>query len=160
MAELTYSKVGATADPVLPDGYHHLRVSRDLGAADLDAVGEFIMTWQVQIRSGVRLLSAPDRAAVGVDATFRFLGQTIPCRVVEVVDEPHRRGFAYGTLPGHPETGEERFVAERDPTTAQVTVFITAFSNPGSWRAKAIGPLGRVLQRVMTRRYLGTFSSV
>ena len=30
-----------------------------------------------------------------------------PCRVVYVVDEPDRRGFAYGTLPGHPEIDGE-----------------------------------------------------
>ena len=29
-----------------------------------------------------------------------------PVRVVDVVDEPRVRGFAYGTLPGHPETGQ------------------------------------------------------
>jgi uncharacterized protein (UPF0548 family) len=32
----------------------------------------------------------------------------VPCRVVYVVDEPRRAGFAYGTLPGHPEIGGER----------------------------------------------------
>lgn len=154
MAELTYSEVGATAGPILPDGYHHLRVSRALGVVDLDETGELIMTWQVQGRSGVRLVNGPDRVALGADATFRFLGQTIPCRVVDVVNEPNRRGFAYGTLPGHPETGEERFIADRDPVTGEVTLFITAFSNPGTWRTKAIGPVGRVLQRMMTRRYL------
>ncbi|HEV8560641.1 MAG TPA: DUF1990 family protein [Actinophytocola sp.] len=36
-----------------------------------------------------------------------------PGRVVHVVEEEHRRGFAYGTLPGHPECGEEAFLLER-----------------------------------------------
>jgi uncharacterized protein (UPF0548 family) len=160
MAELTYSEVGATADAVLPSGYRHLRVSRALGVVDLDELGELLMTWQVQKRSGVRLISGPDRVTLGTDATFRFLGQTIPCRVIDVIDEPDRRGFAYGTLPGHPEIGEERFVAERDPMTGEVTLFITAFSNPGNWRTKAIGPVGRVLQRAMTRRYLAALEPV
>jgi uncharacterized protein (UPF0548 family) len=157
MSDLTYPEIGATADAVLPAGYHHLRVSRSLGVCDLDAIGEFIMTWQVQDCSGVRLVGGPERAAVGADATFRFLGQTIPCRVVEVIDEADSRGFAYGTLPGHPETGEERFMARRESATGEVTVFITAFSNPGTWRTKALGPVGRLLQRVMTRRYLRSF---
>ena len=43
-----------------------------------------------------------------------------PCRVVYVVDEPDRRGFAYGTLPGHAESGEERFVVRYDPATDEV----------------------------------------
>ncbi len=30
-----------------------------------------------------------------------------PCRVVYEVERPDARGFAYGTLPGHPATGEE-----------------------------------------------------
>ncbi|MCW2749740.1 MAG: hypothetical protein JWR83_850 [Aeromicrobium sp.] len=160
MAELTYPEVGATADAVLPDGYHHLRASRALGVVDLDEVAERIMTWQVQKRSGVRLVSGPDRVTLGADVTFRFLGQTIPCRVIDVVSEPDRRGFAYGTLPGHPESGEERFLAERDTETGEVTISITAFSNPGTWRTKAIGPVGRILQRVMTRRYLAALEPI
>ena len=36
----------------------------------------------------------------------------VPARVVYVIDEPLRKGFAYGTLPGHPETGEEAFIVE------------------------------------------------
>ena len=35
-------------------------------------------------------------------------------RVVFVIDEPGRFGFAYGTLPRHVESGEERFLVERD----------------------------------------------
>ena len=36
------------------------------------------------------------------------------CRVASVVDEPNRFGFAYGTLPIHPEQGEQSFIVERD----------------------------------------------
>lgn len=151
---LTYREVGATAHDPLPAGYHHVRVSRSLGVVDLDAVAEILMTWKVQERSGVRRVAGPERVALDVDVTFRFLLQTIPCRVVELLDEPDRRGFAYGTLPGHPETGEERFVAERDPATGEVTATITAFSNAGTWQTRLAGPVGRLLQRGMTRRYL------
>ncbi|MCW2798610.1 MAG: hypothetical protein JWQ70_82 [Aeromicrobium sp.] len=151
---LTYPEVGASAREPLPAGYHHVRASRSLGLVDFDSVAEILMTWQVQERSGVHLISGPERASVGADVTFRFLGQVIPCRVVEIVDEPDRRGFAYGTLPGHPETGEERFVAERNSITGEVTVTIKAFSNPGSWKTKLIGPAGRALQTMMTQRYL------
>ena len=154
MAELTYSQVGATAGEPLPAGYHHVRASRSLGFVDLDEVAEAVMTWQMQERSRVRRVSGPPRATLGADVTFRFFGQKIPCRVVDVVDEPDRRGFAYGTLPGHPETGEERFAVERDPATGEVTVIVTAFSNPALWRTKLAGPLGRLLQRTMTQRYL------
>jgi uncharacterized protein (UPF0548 family) len=154
MGELTYSEVGATAHDSLPAGYHHVRAERSLGVVDFDEAAEALMTWKVQERAGVRRVSGPDRVALGADVTFRFFGQMIPCRVVDVVDEPDRRGFAYGTLPGHPETGEERFIVERDPATGEVTATITAFSKPATWATKAAGPVGQLLQRAMTQRYL------
>ena len=54
-----------------------------------------------------------------------------PCRVVYVVDEPDRRGFAYGTLPGHAESGEELFLVRYDPATDEVYAEVTAFSRHG-----------------------------
>ena len=75
-----------------------------------------------------------------------------PCRVVYITDEPDRQGFAYGTLPGHPESGEEAFVIQRaDDDT--VSFRITAFSTPASDLATLAGPLGRLAQRRMTSRY-------
>jgi uncharacterized protein (UPF0548 family) len=138
----------------MPAGYHHVRATRSLGVVDLDEVAEILFTWKVQERAGVRRVAGPDRVALGVDVTFRSLLQTIPCRVVDVVDEPDRRGFAYGTLPGHPETGEERFMAQRDPRTGKVTATICAFSNPATWVTRLGGPVARLVQRLMTRRYL------
>ncbi len=154
MSELTYSEVGASAHEPLPAGYHHVRASRSLGVVDLDEVAEALMTWQMQESSGIRRVSGPPRVTLGADVAFRFLGQKVPCRVVDVVDEPNRRGFAYGTLPGHPEKGEERFAVERDPATGEVTVTITAFSNPALLRTKLAGPFNRLVQRTMTQRYL------
>jgi uncharacterized protein (UPF0548 family) len=121
---------------------------------DFDAVADAVLSWQMQERSGVRRVSGPLRATLGADVTFRFLGQQVPCRVVDIVDEPDRRGFAYGTLPGHPETGEERFIVHRDPASGEVTATVTAFSNPALLRTKLAGPVARLLQRAMTRRYL------
>ncbi len=78
---------------------------------------------------------------------------SIPCRVVAVVDEARRRGFSYGTLPGHPESGEEQFVLEqRDDGRIDFT--ITAFSRPATLLARLAGPAGRAGQRLMTQRYL------
>lgn len=154
LASLTYDEVGASGHEPLPSGYHHLRASRSLGAVDFRAAADILLTWQMHELAGVRQTAGPSRASLGADVTFRFLGQTIPCRVVEMVDEPDRQGFAYGTLPGHPETGEERFIVERDAASGHVVASITAFSRPGTWKTKLIGPLGRRLQARMTRRYL------
>ncbi len=69
------------------------------------------------------------------------------------MNERHRRGLAYGTLPGHPERGEEAFVIEQHGDGA-VTFAITAFSTPATPLAKAAGPAGRAIQRYITGRYL------
>jgi uncharacterized protein (UPF0548 family) len=83
------------------------------------------------------------------------LALRIPCRVVYVIDEPDRQGFAYGTLPGHPESGEEAFVLHREAGN-RVRFVITAFSRPATRLAKLGAPVSRQLQHFMTSRYLQT----
>lgn len=70
-----------------------------------------------------------------------------------MIEEPHRRGFTYGTLPGHPEAGEERFLLEQHPD-GHLSFTITAYSRPATTLARMAGPLNRAAQLVMTRRYL------
>jgi uncharacterized protein (UPF0548 family) len=74
--------------------------------------------------------------------------------VVYVVDETDRRGFAYGTLPGHAESGEERFVVRYDPATDEVYAEVTAFSRHGTWWSRLGSPVTSVVQRIVTDRYL------
>ena len=76
-----------------------------------------------------------------------------PCRVVYVVDEPHVRGFAYGTLPGHPESGEEAFFVTRDAHD-QVWLRVRAFSRPGTLWSRLGSPAVRLVQARVTDRYL------
>ena len=76
-----------------------------------------------------------------------------PLAGVRVVDEPDRYGFAYGTLPAHPEEGEERFVATRDETGA-VRFEVAAFSRPHDLLTKLGGPVARAVQRRATQQYL------
>ena len=68
------------------------------------------------------------------------------------MDEPDRYGFAYGTLPGHPERGEEAFVVERDKTGAVFKIIV--FSRPAELLARLGGPVTRRIQRTATKRYL------
>jgi uncharacterized protein (UPF0548 family) len=154
-ADFTYPEVGATAGE-LPAGYHHVHASAVIGhgLSDLEAAAATLLTWDMHRRAGIRILSAPPRAEAGVEVELRWLGRRIPCRVVDVVDEPHRRGFAYGTLPGHPERGEEGFLVSLDEGTGDVTASITAFSRPGALTTRLAGPIGRWIQHWMTRRYL------
>lgn len=156
---LTYPEVGGTAGP-LPPGYHHLRRSRVVGhgRARFEQAAEALMTWQVQRGAGLAVASTADRAAPGVEVRVRLgvgpLAVSAPCRVVYVVDEPDRRGWAYGTLPGHPESGEELFVVRL--VGDEVRFEVVAFSRPARWFSRAGGPVARLVQRAMTERYLRT----
>ncbi|MEX0428857.1 DUF1990 family protein [Nocardioides sp. DS6] len=154
-APLTYAEVGATAD-LLPEGYRHVRRTRVLDVP-FDLAVERLMTWRVQEAAGLTVASSARRVAEGATVTMRLgppvLGLRIPCRVVEVVDEPDAAGFAYGTLPGHPESGEERFVVHRD-AAGRIGFTVTAFSRPATLLVRAGGPLVRRAQDLMTGRYL------
>lgn len=78
---------------------------------------------------------------------------TAPLRVVYVIDEVDRIGFAYGTLKGHPESGEESFIVEKlDDDSVWLTV--RAFSRAGSWYYRLVWPILRAQQEKFTKRYL------
>jgi uncharacterized protein (UPF0548 family) len=82
-----------------------------------------------------------------------WLALAAPCRIVGILDEPDRWGFAYGTLPGHPEQGEESFVVFIDSDDA-VRFRVSAFSRPGERITRLAGPLGRVVQMAGTNGYV------
>jgi uncharacterized protein (UPF0548 family) len=62
-----------------------------------------------------------------------------------------RFGFAYGTLPGHAESGEERFSIEWDQNTNQVSYDILAFSRPNYLLARLGYPMVRRAQKRFAR---------
>ena len=70
-----------------------------------------------------------------------------------MIDEPDRAGFAYGTLPGHPESGIEEFLLTRT-ATGEVRLDIDAVSRPAAWYARLGAPVARLVQARLTRRYL------
>jgi len=72
------------------------------------------------------------------------------CRIVYVIDEPRRYGFAYGTLSEHAEAGEERFLVEwRDDNSVWYEVL--AFSREKHPLAKFAYPIARRLQKKFRR---------
>jgi uncharacterized protein (UPF0548 family) len=154
-APYTYAEVGATAT-ALPQGYRHLVRSRVLHDGDFASAADRLMTWQVHERAGLAVAVSSEHAEPGTIVEMRLgprWGVRIPCRVVYVIAEPTRAGFAYGTLPGHPETGEELFSLQRDPD-GTITFTVAAFSNPATLLARAGGPVARWAQATMTSRYL------
>jgi uncharacterized protein (UPF0548 family) len=145
-AELTYREVGQTAG-ALPPGYHHLRRSAVIGSGAqlFTDAADALFGWQARLRAGLRVSASSATAGPG---TVVLLGLgtgpiriDAPCRVISVVDEPDRRDFAYGTLPGHPESGKEAFAIERRGD-GMVTFTIIAFSRPATPLAKAAGLVG------------------
>ncbi|KAA0084450.1 DUF1990 domain-containing protein [Mycolicibacterium sp. P9-64] len=152
---LTYTEVGATAGP-LPPGYGHLRAAAVIGHGRqrFEEAAASVMRWGMLRGAGVRVEATTEIAAVGSEVLVGLGPLRAPCRVVYVVDEPDRRGFAYGTLPGHPETGEELFAVRYDPATESVHAEVTAFSRHGTWWSRLAGPVTSLAQRVISRRYL------
>ena len=114
------------------------------------------MSWGVKTRSGFTVDPATT-VRQGADhwlvARLGPLRIREPARVVGVVERPDRVGFAYGTLSGHPVSGEEAFVVHR---SADGTVWLTlrslTRSGRGWWRLAF--PAVLVAQRWYRRRYL------
>jgi uncharacterized protein (UPF0548 family) len=152
---LTYSEVGATAG-VLPQGYHHVHESAVIGhgRTRFDEAAHAVMRWGMLRGAGARVEATTGVAEVGSEVIVRLGPVRVPCRVVYVVDEPNHRGFAYGTLPGHAETGEELFAVRYDPTSDAVTAEVVAFSRHGMWWSRLAGPFTGLVQRVVSKRYV------
>lgn len=162
-AKLTYSEIGATAGE-LPERYHHLtrQVMIGRGHQVFADAAIAIAGWQVQLRSGLTVSASAPTTTPG---TVAMLGVGIgplrlgaPCRVVYAVDERRRQGFAYGTLPGHPESGEEAFIVEHHGDDT-VIFTVTAFSRPSTAIARIAGPGGHLIQSWMATRYLRSIRS-
>jgi uncharacterized protein (UPF0548 family) len=158
---LTYVEHGRTLSRAgLPPGYHHVRQDRVLGRGDAtwEAAREGIRTWRLHRGSGLRVAPAEPPVAVGTEVVtdIAIVGPIhilAACRIVEVVDESDRFGFAYGTLRVHPARGEEAFVVERDADGA-VRLVVTAFSRPNGPVMQVGGPIARRQQGAATVAYL------
>jgi uncharacterized protein (UPF0548 family) len=149
-----------------PVGEHHPATANETitlpADADFDRAAHLLMSWQVQARAGLDVKASSMSVSDGAVLVMRFgwgpLGLSIPCRVVYLINEPNRCGFAYGTLPSHPEAGEELFLLERGHD-GSISFTIRAFSRPATALARLCGPVSRAVQRAMTRRYLRAIQS-
>lgn len=172
---VTYGAVGATRAADLlrfpPAGYRPIerRARIGHGVERWEFACGQAMSWGIQRRVGFGVLPVASAAGPRTESVFspdgheflqpgdtvvlRIWGMRAPARVVYTVDEENRRGFAYGTLPGHPEDGEEAFIVERRDD-GSVWIVIRAFSRPSSRRWRAVYPALRVVQWYFTRRYL------
>jgi uncharacterized protein (UPF0548 family) len=157
--DLTYSAVGATA-AVPPPGYvvDHTRIKLGNGEKVFAAARAALERWE-HFRLGWVEAWPPDipiqvGQVVAVIARLFGLWWINACRIVYVVDEEgpvQRYGFAYGTLPEHAESGEERFTVEWHKDDDAVWYDILAFSRPQQLLVRLAYPLTRRLQRRFAR---------
>ncbi|NEM08480.1 DUF1990 family protein [Geodermatophilus normandii] len=157
-APLTYAEVGATRAPELPLGYRPGEWTEVVGSgrATFERVAAAILAWAPQRSAGLRVRATGPAGEVGtvvvLTAGLPRLGYDIPCRVVWASTTGDERGFAYGTLPGHPESGEECFTV-RLTDGGDVVVTIRVFSRLATPAARAVPPVSWAAQRVATARY-------
>ena len=157
-ASLTYSEIGATRGE-LPAGYRHVRRQAVLGTGDqvFERCAAALLSWEMQRGAGLGVRATDSAARPGATVALSLglgrWGLVAPCQVVYVVAEPDRRGFGYGTLPGHPESGEESFVVSRR-ADGTVVLDVVAFSRPATALTRAAGALAHRAQDWATGRYL------
>lgn len=153
--QFTYPESGATAGP-LPQGYRHLHASGVIGhgRGRFEEAAHEVMRWGMLRGAGLRVDATTEVAAVGSEVIVGIGPVRAPCRVVYVLAEPDRRGFAYGTLPGHAVAGEELFAVRFDPRDEAVYAEVTAFSRYATWWSRLAGPVTSFGQRLISRRYL------
>jgi uncharacterized protein (UPF0548 family) len=149
--DFTYTAIGATAT-IAPLGYalDHTRVKLGEGLAVFEKAKAAVKDWtpfQLDwVEAHPRSIEMRAGQMVAVLARVAGLWWLNASRVIYVVDEPGRFGFAYGTLPEHAETGEERFLVEWDQASDTIFYDILAFSRPNQLLARLGYPLARRVQ--------------
>ncbi len=155
---LSYPEVGHSLAE-LPEGYHRGRDAITVGHGDaaFASASNGLCVWACHRAAGIRV--APHDAPIAIDTTVALAISIVrlrilaACRIVRVVDEADRFGFAYGTLRSHPEVGEEAFVVDRR-ADGTITFTISVFWRPAGLVARLGGPVTELVQRRAAGRYL------
>lgn len=160
-----YSLIGATRHQ-LPEGYaatQH-RVWLGNGDASFAAAKSALHDWQQFPANFVDIFPAQPEIKVGTSVALRIraLGgwARAAARIVYTIDDEvqdergavRRFGFAYGTLPAHPERGEERFMVEWLKADDSVWYDLASFSRPANLFVWLGLPVARYYQRRFARK--------
>jgi uncharacterized protein (UPF0548 family) len=169
---LSYGLVGCTGDDHA--GYHrpgwsvdHHRVLLGHGTETFCRARAAIEAWQMFPAETTSVFGRA-QPKEGLDVAVLFhawplaLWLLMPARVVYIVNESVHRsgrqidryGFAYGTLPDHPERGEERFLVEWNHADDNVHYDLLAISQPRHWLVRLGYPYTRQ-QQARFRRLSG-----
>lgn len=163
---LSYDVVGGTAPAAeqwgRPDRWRAYEHTVRIGAGPelWDAASSAVLSWGVKTRSGFAVdppLEAGRRARQGerywLVARLGPLRVREPVEIVTMISTHDRAALAYGTLEGHPVSGEEAFIVHRDGDgIVSLTLRSLTRAGQGLWRG--LFPLILIAQRVYRRRYL------
>ena len=159
---LTYSAVGASRNEQAPAGYNvdHNRIQLGHGEETFGHAVAALRNWKHFDLGWLNVqppaVKTEPGAVVAVQAFTFGLWSLNACRIVYVIEEEQplkKFGFAYGTLPDHVESGEERFTIEFGEDGV-VSYDIYAFSRPRHKLARLGFPITRRLQRRCARESL------
>ena len=151
----SYKEVGASKT-IIPENYpiNHHRIQLGSGADVFARAKNAVQSWTMYNLEWTRLYTPNTPIAVGevvvVVVNHRFCWSLNPCRIIYILEERgaiERFGFAFGTLPGHSETGEERFTVEWRRDDDAVWYELLAFARPHHFLAKIGFPFVRLAQQ-------------
>lgn len=151
----SYTEQQATQQASFPTGYNHDRNKCMLGKgqAVFEKAKEAIDQWVMFPAPWTKIYPIkPAELDKEVAVLFQLFGVWWfnSSRIVYLINEPNRYGFAYGTLTQHVEKGEEVFWVEHDQQ-GNVWYHIEAFSQPNRWYVHLCKPLARTYQRKFVR---------
>jgi uncharacterized protein (UPF0548 family) len=155
----SYEEVGASKDKI-PSAYpiNHHRVQIGNGAGVFASAKNAIRNWTMYQLEWTRIY--PDSLPIAVGAVVcivvnhHLCWSINPCRIVyilEQTDKVERYGFAFGTLPGHSEEGEERFLVEWNRADDSVWYELLAFARPHHILARIGFPFVPLFQKKFAR---------
>ncbi len=151
----SYKEVGAS-QTTIPTGYpiNHRRIQLGIGEKTFARAKDAIRSWTMYQLDWTRLHPNDAPVAVGevvcVVVNHGFCRSINPCRIIYVLEENgevEKFGFAFGTLPGHSEEGEERFTVEWRHADDSVWYELLAFARPHHILAKIGFPFVGFFQR-------------
>jgi uncharacterized protein (UPF0548 family) len=159
---LSYPEVGMTrGGAVVPTRYgnedHHVVLDVSFSSAK-DALAAFAthrLPYMFVHPGGARVREGLD---VLVCARIGPLWTVNPCRVVYVEESADRYAYAYGTLPGHSEHGEEMFEVTRR-ADGKVTARTVAHARPQDVLARLGQPIAHRVQRRVKVDYMQALAS-
>lgn len=158
--EFSYDSVGASANKP-PPGFvvDSKRIKLGEGERVYQAAVECLKNWD-QFKIGwvkAQPTQVPIEAGELIAVVARAIGLfwINACQIIYVISESgptvSRYGFAYGTLPDHAATGEERFLIEWNHDDNSVWFDILAFSKPKHFLVRLGYPVVRLTQKKFGR---------